>query len=754
MAGNEILVIPPIRQSVEDIKSAQNGDTPPLTEKSWYLYWDQLGKSANQQAQMITYGTHANRPDPSLMPDGALYVETDRGGVIYEKIKGAWHYLAGTMWGFLSPDQRPTDLAADDSDLGFVFASADSAADYAGRVFLWNRTAWREYTRVRYGTHAGRLATTPNSLVNGALWLESDRSYVIYENAYGNWWYVAGTMWGTLSPDQRPTDLGAKDAGFHYRGTDQPREFIWSGSAWIETTATNASYWVNSALVATQPALNLIAGSNVTLAGANNTGANRVDVTITSTATSGGGGAVTSVFTRTGAVVAQAGDYSAYQVTNAVDQTSSYTNPAWILSLAWSKITGTPAFLVSPLTTKGDIHTYSTTDARLPVGANNQVLTADSTQATGVKWAAATVTGVVSDGGLTHANVVTKVGSAGQIVEGGITDQSAGNSNSVVISSTGLVAVGTTSPLYKLDVRTPGLTKSQVHIASTDTDAGGYIGSTADSRMHLATGAAVSASVWTAKSTTASIIDQALGTVAIYSDSGLTSGSTYTPTARMTITPAGLVGIGTASPAVPLQVSYDPTSTLTAGIELVNSVTGHELVDFRRSSPTNTDAGRILIFNAGSIVTQISGGPSDVSYFNNGGNVGIGVTNPTHQLELSTDSAAKPTTNTWTIFSDIRLKENVRQFEGGVEIIRKLQPIVSEYNGKAGTPRGERVVSLDPVKLREVVPHAVSSVRGRLEEDGEETDILGVNTHEVIYHMLLAIKQIDLAIAQLAARIR
>jgi hypothetical protein len=43
----------------------------------------------------------------------------------------------------------------------------------------------------------------------------------------------------------------------------------------------------------------------------------------------------------------------------------------------------------TPLTTKGDLFTFSTVDARLGVGANGTVLTADSAEATGLKWAAA-----------------------------------------------------------------------------------------------------------------------------------------------------------------------------------------------------------------------------------------------------------------------------------------------------------------------------------------------------------------------------
>jgi len=46
------------------------------------------------------------------------------------------------------------------------------------------------------------------------------------------------------------------------------------------------------------------------------------------------------------------------------------------------------------VTTKGDLQTFDTSGARLPVGTDDQVLTADSNEATGLKWAAAAGGGV------------------------------------------------------------------------------------------------------------------------------------------------------------------------------------------------------------------------------------------------------------------------------------------------------------------------------------------------------------------------
>jgi hypothetical protein len=61
------------------------------------------------------------------------------------------------------------------------------------------------------------------------------------------------------------------------------------------------------------------------------------------------------------------------------DVVQTYSGSAWV----------TVGGSASPLTTKGDLYGYSTTGARVPVGTNGQILTADSTAATGVAWATA-----------------------------------------------------------------------------------------------------------------------------------------------------------------------------------------------------------------------------------------------------------------------------------------------------------------------------------------------------------------------------
>ena len=102
-----------------------------------------------------------------------------------------------------------------------------------------------------------------------------------------------------------------------------------------------------------------------------------------------------SAAARTSAIASpQEGMISYLKDTNA---TQYYSGSAWV------SIGGAG----SPLTTKGDLYTYSTTDARLGVGTNGQILTADSAEATGLKWATA-----ASGGGMTLISTTTLTGAS------------------------------------------------------------------------------------------------------------------------------------------------------------------------------------------------------------------------------------------------------------------------------------------------------------------------------------------------------
>lgn len=76
----------------------------------------------------------------------------------------------------------------------------------------------------------------------------------------------------------------------------------------------------------------------------------------------------------------------------------------------------------SPLTTKGDLYTYGNADARLPVGSDGEVLTADSTESTGVKWSNPNPVpyGIIYENdNFTDASDFTAFGDASAVASGG-----------------------------------------------------------------------------------------------------------------------------------------------------------------------------------------------------------------------------------------------------------------------------------------------------------------------------------------------
>jgi hypothetical protein len=125
-------------------------------------------------------------------------------------------------------------------------------------------------------------------------------------------------------------------------------------------------------------------------------------LSLTASAVTGGAAAVLSI------------GNDLYTVNQTLDtsggMTVSYLNPTLPISRGGTgQTTKAAAFnALAPVTAKGDliVGNGANSSTRLPVGTNNFVLTADSTQATGVKWAAAT-------GGVTNVTASTPLASSG-----------------------------------------------------------------------------------------------------------------------------------------------------------------------------------------------------------------------------------------------------------------------------------------------------------------------------------------------------
>jgi|GEM_PF-2966201 hypothetical protein len=98
------------------------------------------------------------------------------------------------------------------------------------------------------------------------------------------------------------------------------------------------------------------------------------------------------------------------------------------------------------------------------------------------------------------------------------------------------------------------------------------------------------------------------------------------------------------------------------------------------------------------------------------GNVGIGMTDPSYQLQLSTNSAAKPTHNVWTIASDARIKTDISNFTDGLETVLKIRPTIYKYNGLGGVgfTDTESHIGVIAQEVELVAPYMVETGKGQI----------------------------------------
>jgi Chaperone of endosialidase len=211
----------------------------------------------------------------------------------------------------------------------------------------------------------------------------------------------------------------------------------------------------------------------------------------------------------------------------------------------------------------------------------------------------------------------------------------------------------------------------------------------------------------------------------------------------MTIDNRGYVGIGTGSPGAALHVSSN-----NAGLYNDILLSGYNNADipvFNIRRARGTDVAPVNLVNGDGLggnhyYGYVGGGWSYLSgvygnYEGNGtnslsslsfmssnslrmvldenGNLGINTTTPTAGFKLSVNGTAEKTGSTsWAIFSDSRIKRNVRQFTEGLATLEKINPVWFQYNNKSGYEDTTKTyVGVIAQEVEKVAPYMVEKTK-------------------------------------------
>lgn len=240
-------------------------------------------------------------------------------------------------------------------------------------------------------------------------------------------------------------------------------------------------------------------------------------------------------------------------------------------------------------------------------------------------------------------------------------------------------------------------------------------------------------------------------------------------TGTLNVTGGGSVGIGTTTPATRLQVNGQVFIGGSAGISgalsglpfgvndgsralWIGSWNNTTIADYgvmygetdltgsneiyRLNIVTGDNAGGTAIYDDELFIGNINHATTTKKGITiKNGNVGIGTTSTSYQLQLSTDSAAKPGTSTWTIASDARLKDIKAPFTRGLEALEGIHPIYFRYraDNSLRLPHDKDYVGIIAQDAQKAVPESV---------EVDDKGFLHVTNDAIIWTLFNAVKEL------------
>jgi hypothetical protein len=125
------------------------------------------------------------------------------------------------------------------------------------------------------------------------------------------------------------------------------------------------------------------------------------------------------------------------------------------------------------------------------------------------------------------------------------------------------------------------------------------------------------------------------------------------------------------------------------------------------------------------------------------------------QLSTAVTAATCYFGTTWTNLSDARIKKDVATYSFGTEALNQLRPVTYVYNGQYGSPNGGATQA--GLIAQEVLNTPLASMVGTRvytnPETGEQTTLYDLNTNQLVFALINAVKELSARIQKLEAKV-